>query len=320
MILPKKICVLFTLVALWASSCRKEQITQIQPDAPHNPYDSLTYGGGTGTTYPIDSTGFSGVYYLVLAQKCAQPACHDGSFEPDYRTIQSSYNTLVYAPVVKHTPGNDFTYRVVPGQPEKSWLHTRITTDDQTLGRMPLYDTLARWQIDMITDWISDGATDIFGNSPIEPNFQPYTAGIYAELPGQGGKRIDTARVSRNLSPFMVPHGEKVDIWFAVFDDKTLPLQMTDLYLRLSPSIAALSSAQPIPLIKETKQRMLPGYGGGGKVPYWLHAVVNTAQMKRGQVQYMQWSARDADHPAPTLIPAPGGQIYIQNYFAFIPQ
>ena len=51
----------------------------------------------------------------ILEPKCANPACHDGTFEPDFRTIEGSYNTLVYHPVTKNDEDLTYEHRVVPG-------------------------------------------------------------------------------------------------------------------------------------------------------------------------------------------------------------
>src|SRR5688572_4080833 len=130
----------FFLLMCW-SACKEEVITGTVSDLPFNPYDSIDYGTGGSNPVIIDSSSFLGIHTFILSKKCAVPACHGGSFEPDYRTIESSYNTLVYHPVVKNNATNDFTYRVVPFDTGASWLHERITTTDPVLGRMPLYDT-----------------------------------------------------------------------------------------------------------------------------------------------------------------------------------
>src|ERR1035437_6295213 len=67
------------------------------------------------------------VHSKVLSVSCALPACHDGSFEPDFRTIESAFNTLVYHPVIKNNSPQSFKYRVVPHQPANSVLYERIT-------------------------------------------------------------------------------------------------------------------------------------------------------------------------------------------------
>jgi len=151
-----KYAALISLSALLFGACKDRVLTVAGP-LPVNPYDSLTYNDSIVPPIPVDSNTFLGIHKYILSTRCAVPGCHDGSFEPDYRTVVSAYNTLVYAPVVKNNATNSFTYRVVPFDTTMSWLHERITTDDAVLGRMPLYDTLPRRQVQMITDWIAGG-------------------------------------------------------------------------------------------------------------------------------------------------------------------
>jgi hypothetical protein len=111
---------------------------------------------------PGKSVPFELLQRELFAPSCGIPACHDGSFEPDFRTAESSYNTLVYHPVVKNNSSNQFTYRVVPEKPEESVLYERITNCcfvNQN-DRMPFTvgDTLDRSKIEMVKNWILEGA------------------------------------------------------------------------------------------------------------------------------------------------------------------
>src|SRR5690606_21384986 len=103
-----------------------------------NPFEVINEGMGEGDD-TLNPTSFAGLHKKIFSTKCAMPLCHDGTFEPDFRTIESAYNTLVYHPVVKNNVNNDFTYRVVPHDPDNSWLMERLITDDPGLGRMPIY-------------------------------------------------------------------------------------------------------------------------------------------------------------------------------------
>ena len=186
----KRIYILTIVSLLVAVSCKKE-VVRNEPDLPFNPFDTLTFSEEVLETIEIDSSSFLGLHTYILKPTCAVPGCHDGNFEPDFRTIQSSYNTLLYAPVVKNDLAGTFTYRVVPGDTALSWLHERITTDDEILGRMPLYDTLYQHELAKITQWILDGAPDVMGISPILPNYQPVTYGFLAYENDTSGIRLD---------------------------------------------------------------------------------------------------------------------------------
>ena len=47
-----------------------------------NPWDDLNNNEDSTAL-----TGFADIHKNILEPKCANPACHDGTFEPDFRTI-----------------------------------------------------------------------------------------------------------------------------------------------------------------------------------------------------------------------------------------
>ncbi|MEO1451605.1 MAG: hypothetical protein AAFV07_18895, partial [Bacteroidota bacterium] len=119
------------------AACR--QPVPILPDNPFDPYrpDSVVQGDNSHIGEVPDC--FAGLHATIFAPTCANSGCHDGTFEPDFRTIESSYNTLVYHPIIKNDPQGQYTYRVKPGSAEQSVLWNRLTTDiDGQSGIMPL--------------------------------------------------------------------------------------------------------------------------------------------------------------------------------------
>lgn len=311
--------VLFFLSVLWlASACKDNITTEVEPITDANPYDNLDYNDSIVPPIPVDSNTFVGIHKYILAVKCGVPACHDGTFEPDYRTVQSAYQTLVYAPVFKNSPDSAFTHRVVPFDTAMSWLHERITTNDAILGKMPLYDTLPPQQIELITNWILDGAKDPFGNTPNLPNPQPSFFGVYAELVSNG-MRVDTMRGDFIFNPFMVPQNEIVDIWFGVYDDATWTPLMGAKKIRFSTNPLEFNGPDYNLITEFTPQSYPTLYSG--PVPYWhLHYEVNTAQWNPGDVVYMRIYVQDADHSTPTEIPTNSSPFYFQTYHAFTVQ
>jgi hypothetical protein len=307
------------LSSIIISSCVKENIIN-QPSTLiiNNPYDSLDYNNNVIPPIPIDSNSFLGIHSYILATKCAQPACHDGAFEPDYRTVQSAYSTLVYAPVFKNSADSIFTYRVVPYDTTFSWLHERITTDDAVLGRMPLYDTLSKKQINRIEKWIMNGAPDIFGNIPNLPNSQPAFFGLVAYLTSNN-YRVDTVRGNSSVNPFMVPSNQEVDIWFGVYDDITLPPLMGVRKIKLSTDPANFSSVVSNDLLTESVPFYAPAFNTG-PAPYFLHYKVNTSNYNSGDIVYMRIYVQDSDHAFATEIPSGSSQYYYQSYFSFVVQ
>jgi len=78
------ITTLVVLVLVVIHSCKKDPL-------PHNPYDDINYGSTTPAT-PPDPNSIVGIHKNILLTRCAKSGCHDGNFEPDFRTAcVSSY-------------------------------------------------------------------------------------------------------------------------------------------------------------------------------------------------------------------------------------
>src|SRR5204862_5960812 len=129
----------------------------------------------TTTTQIPDPYSITGLHKNIFSVRCNVPGCHDGTFEPDFRTIQSTYSTLVYQHVNKVTVNgvDSFYYRVLPFDTTRSFIHERLTTP--TSDYMPSNgNRLSQTQIQQINTWIMNGARDINGNIPNAPNNIPY--------------------------------------------------------------------------------------------------------------------------------------------------
>ncbi|MBK8242866.1 MAG: hypothetical protein IPK88_05530 [Saprospiraceae bacterium] len=78
-------------------------ITCEKPDPPENPFDN--YNPKQDTVKFVfsdpDSTSIAGLYHYIFKPTCANAGCHDGTFDPDFRTLESSYNTLVFREAIK---------------------------------------------------------------------------------------------------------------------------------------------------------------------------------------------------------------------------
>ena len=73
-----------------------------EDDLPLNPYDDVDYSYTILVIDTLSSTSFVRLHKEILSPSCNVLGCHDGSFEPDFRTVQSSYNTLVYHTILKN--------------------------------------------------------------------------------------------------------------------------------------------------------------------------------------------------------------------------
>jgi hypothetical protein len=170
---------LMGMVALGA--CKKS-------NRPENPFDDPKNKPpvNTGPTDPLSLANFAGLHRQIFKPTCSNSGCHDGTFEPDFRTIESAYNTMVYQPIIKNNPAGNFLYRVLPGNAINSVLHERVVVDiDGISGIMPLsVDPQSDWPakkteyIAAIVAWINGGALDMFGNPPVNGPANPRLQGM----------------------------------------------------------------------------------------------------------------------------------------------
>lgn len=216
--------VLWIMVALISlSACEKEGSTA--GDNPYNGWgDDDTTGNGVKDK-PMDATSIVGLHRNVFLPTCANSGCHDGLFEPDFRTIESTYNSLVNRPVIKNTVDDTYTARVLPGNADGSMIMHRLTVDlNGNSGIMPLsLEEGSDWvqkkteYIDNIKTWINNGAKDQFGNTPGNLDFKPEMQGFVGFYNGS-----TLANRSGTLKPMQVPlSAGGVEVWVAYKDDNT---------------------------------------------------------------------------------------------------
>lgn len=183
--------------------------------------------------------GFADIHAQILEPKCANPACHDGTFEPDFRTVEGSYNTLVYHEVIKNDALESFTYRVVPGEPDASWLVNRIKYSNDTLGRMPLYaEQLSQKEIRAITDWVANGAKDARSEDPTMPNAVPEFEWYVAFSGDVNWDNWNVNRIDENRTewpyPFYTSAADTIRFLFFMSDDLIEPSELSNFKFYLS--------------------------------------------------------------------------------------
>lgn len=119
---------------------------------------------------PIDSSSIVGLYKFIFAPRCNINGCHDGTFEPNFTTVESTYYTLVYHPINKNNSTHSYTYRVVPYDTAHSVLYARISNccfvnkGDQ-MPQLNEKDKLSQKQIQQVGKWIMSGAQNIDGQT-----------------------------------------------------------------------------------------------------------------------------------------------------------
>ncbi len=322
---------ILTGLMLTFSACKHENLHE-EPEVPQfeNPFTGINDSNGP-EPLNIDPESFLGIYNNILSVKCGSNdgACHHGSFEPDYRTLFSAYNTLVYqAPtknIIESIVGTDttwaFSHRVSPGDPDGSWLHYRVTTNDEELGRMPLYDqALPEEQVDNIREWILNGAPDPFGNLPNQASPEPQFYGMLAFENDVNGIRLDTARANI-LEPMSLPANTTVSLWFGAVDYDAngvfvLPMPLGYNKIKISDSMYNFSGVP--------EENMSVGFLPAGptlfaiELPYYHNYTINTADYEPGTIYYMRVYLQGAIQDEPTEFPETGTQYYWQTYLSFV--
>ncbi len=301
-------------------------VIPVYPDLPANPFDSIDYGNGKLEELPLDSSSLLGLHRYIFAPTCAQPGCHDGNFEPDFRTVQSTYQTLVYHPVIKNDEEESFQYRVVPANRSKSWLWERVTTTDMVLGRMPLYDTLTPGELAAIKLWIDEGAPDIMDQSAVLPNVQPSVYGWLAY------DLADGTRYDRNredvVSPMQLPAGRDIEFFFGIydFDDAGLfgagfTLGFNKARIGPHPYEVALEPYRDLELLPASEPLTGPlFFDEYTTAPFYHRMVINTDEFVRNRVYFVRLYVQDDQHSSPTEWPENGSQNYLISLMSFVVQ
>lgn len=306
---------LIGLIAVLTLQCKKEPF--------ENPFNNpdLAVPPDTVNQIPLVEGSFPWLHQKVFKPTCSNSGCHDGTFEPDFTTIESSYNTLIYQPVVKNDPQQSYQYRVMPGNASASVLVNRITTDiDGQSGIMPLsLDPGSDWPdlkasyVAAIRDWIDAGAPNQFGQLPTAGNQVPQMTGVVAyadalptplpRAPGNG--------------PLLVPPGtQTLTIWIGFSDDSTAVNQFTGNTIRFSTSANTFDNSTPQPLNVAVVPLNELGYFGSA-VDYWHSIQIDPYQFGTlNEEVFFRAEISDGDNPL-LETPGNGSLAYIKSYFSY---
>ncbi len=272
-------------------------------DSAENPFK----GGGPVITPPdsLDDESIRGLHQNIFALRCANPNCHDGSFEPDFRTVESTYQTLVYQEVIKNDSLNSFTYRVHPGKADESWIIERLTTDDPFLGRMPLYSVpLSAQRIQNVKNWINKGAPNTDGKLATFPNLQPKVR--YFVAYDTNNVRIDTNRVSGWSSAFQLPTNLDFYIVIALQDDSTevKDLLINKMYFSTDKDNFTGATVINAQYFKNTL----------------FNVYIPQGKFTSGQTVYFRYEVKDPDHSTSIIYPNDNSPWWRQKNASFILQ
>ena len=307
---------LFTVILILIFvSCKKDDFI--------NPYDndSLITNVNEDSVYFNDPSSFSALHNNIFLPTCANSGCHDGNFEPDFRTIESSYNTLIYQPIIKNDSNNTYEYRVLPGNSEMSIMYQRLLVDiDGKSGKMPLsaeYDPEHIWHndkeeyIENIKSWIDSGAKDIFGNLPVKPNKVPEMRGCIAFAPG------DLSPLTRNMprGTIYVPSNlPSVNIYFSVIDDLLLPNQLSFNKLKYSKNILNFENEPFHDLIVQTNPLIETGFYQSTTDEFYHKFTLELLEFEVGDIIFLKIFVNDNVN-GNVEIPSNGSEYQIMKHF-----
>jgi hypothetical protein len=193
---------------------------------------------------------FAWIHQQVFAPTCANSGCHDGTFEPDFRTVGSSWNTLVNHPVIANDANLSFSRRVVPGSIDASFLHERLTTEiPNTSGMMPLevdddsdYNERREEYIAAIAAWIAAGAPDVNGNiAPSNGSSLPPQIHGFAAFPADGSTTPYPRAEGLGIQPVLVDAAPI--LIFAAITDDLLPVTQLTCHWALGVDLADAENA-----------------------------------------------------------------------------
>ena len=328
----KKSIFLFSIIVLIIYACSEtsSEVT-IEPTPPENPFDGIDYGEGTMPGMMPDSNTFLGLHTYIFSSSCNQPACHDGTFEPDFRTVQSAYNSLVLHPINKNydlaIDGRDpLPARVVPGDPDQSMMWHRLTMHNPpNFELMPSSGlALSPGKIALIEDWILNGAKDIYGNEPMPTSHQPFSFGVLAYL---NNFRIDTIRPGSPFNPFQTLDNQEIELWFGYLDyDLDGNFQfgntLTHNKVQFSTNPFDFSNAVELDLEVMATPRLVNSIFSQfdpNEFPYYQRVIFNPNDLgfSSGDLVFMRSFIKDSDHDEVTENPQDDTQVALQLYFGF---
>jgi hypothetical protein len=310
-----KIIYIFIAVSMVAFSCKKKNKSD-------NPFDdwSTSQRGPVMPDVSIDPNTIQGLHKNIFKPTCANSGCHDGNFEPDFRSIESSYNSLVNRLATNTDPQNpQLIKRVVPGDAASSMILHRINTFiPGSQGQMPLsYEPGSDWPskkneyIQNITNWINGGAKDEFGNSALSYDFPPQMSGLIAFADGSA-----TPLAHNGYNPVDIPPGTaSVKIMIAYNDDKTPVNQFGTTTLNYSLNPNSYTGSE-MTVSTESVAYNAKGFSGAN-VDYW-HSITLTVSTLGAAPNDVIWiRTRTTDNVnTPVYIPSVQSSFNSKKYFA----
>lgn len=300
------------LVIIGINACKKDPFI--------NPYDDPALDPPASNPNPdnLNPSNFAYLHSKIFKPTCANSGCHDGTFPPDYRSINSAYNTLVYQKPV-NSSNNVFKYRVYPYKADSSILFHRMNVPMGS-GIMPLVtDPQSDWPVkknDYLNDiknWINAGAKDMFGNYPQLGNLQPQITG-FLSFPA-GNTSSPFPRGFGNIVPIEVPPNSSIDLWFLVEDDSTAAANISYNICNVSTSLFNFTVSDSVPLTYSSAGLTANDFSGNA-AQFTHKATISTAPYPIGTYLYLRIKIDDNSQDVITEIPNEGTGEIMSGYFA----
>lgn len=304
-------CILLAVTTL-ITACKKDKFI--------NPYDdpSLQAPATTPDVANLSPDNFAYLHAKVFKPTCANSGCHDGTFPPEFRTINSAYNTLVYQKSINSDNGQ-YRFRVYPYKADSSVLFHRLNVPLGS-GIMPLViDPQSDWDSKKeeymlnIKNWINAGAKDMFGNYPQQGNKQPQITGFMAFPSGNTSNPY--TRSSGYIVPIEVPANSTVDLWFLVKDDSTAAANISYNICKVFTSIDTTGASTNLTMSYISSGLTASDFTGSN-VQFTHKATLNTSTYPVGTYLYVKAYIDDGSQGSPTIIPNTGSNELMSGYFA----
>lgn len=288
-------------------SCSKETL-------PINPFDDNSNDTNIIDTNQYDPYSIFSIHKDIFKPTCANSGCHDGNFEPDFRTVESSYYGLVNVTPIKSDLSSDFPSRVVPGNASKSMLLQRMTVDlNGNSGIMPLalepkstYNIHKSEYLQRITKWINDGARDLAGNSPTSPNFPPSIQGVQFI---QGNNLLTRQGIYEAAN---ADAGLNTIVYFAIVDDGLDQKELKNCSINMSTNPDTFNIANEKAL-NAGPEKIMNGLNGQ-PIKYWYNYDMQTSSSIPLDVLWIRITLTDDKQTV--QLPNQNSMFSIKKYFA----
>jgi hypothetical protein len=311
----KNIAIAVVVFLLLVVGCRRDKVD--------NPYEEIDYtvANDNPSSQDIPTDNFAYLHAKIFRPTCANAGCHDGTFEPEFRSVASSYNTLVNHPVIANDAQNSYDYRVVPGSVENSFLHLRLTESiPNTTGMMPPeVDPNSDWPqyrddyIALIEDWIESGAPDMFGNPAPSAsyNFPATVEGLAVFPAGNTTEPYQRDDSEVGITPILVEAAD-VDIWILATDDST-PQQDVFTEIELAPSFDDFDGDELTECTTSSSLSALDFFNNAANFQH--KATVDLSGYTSSDVIFVKCYVSDGEQASPQEIPGEGSSQQIVSIF-----